>query len=206
MKRQISILLTIFLVLILGLFIFADPLGKQEDDEDKKDLFTFQKEDVASFQIDNYTQAFLFQKKGGDWYVAQSQNELTKKIQKQNEDQTADKQKLKKADPVKVTSLLTTILAIQIDEPIAAEPNSAQIFQINEHSLHVRFYDEKGEMLGRLDVGKQGPDIMSSFIRKNKENEIYLIDQNLQGLLLYPYEEWLIDEVETEQNGKTQEK
>lgn len=208
MKRQIAVLLSVLSVLIAVIFSLRHA-GDGNPTGAKRALFDLPEDGIAAVEINHFTQGFYFKKDGGDWTVKRVKTELANSIEKKNggtPDDAAGKAVSKpqnaaetaetpeKADPVKLSSLLTNLETLEIGEPVATEKESVGQFQINPHSLHVILYGGDGKELGRLYVGKMGPDFMSSFVKKGDSDAVYLVDENLGGLMNYSYEDWLLPE------------
>lgn len=193
MKKQISILAAILAVLAAAILLVPDSRDHFVEFESKP-LFSFSQDGIAAFQINNFLQSYYFKKDGDKWGFKRVQNDLAKSVLAK--DPTAPvpsgEEEFAEADPVKVVRLLTHLTTLTVGQPVASEKGSATDFQINDNSLHVILFDNDDKELGRLFVGKQAADFLSSFVRRNRENDIYLVSENLGGLLLSPYEEWLI--------------
>lgn len=199
MKKQASILAAILAILAAAILLVPDPRDHFVESESKP-LFSFSQDEIAAFQINNFLQSSYFKKDGDKWILKHVQNDLAKSVLAK--DPTApvpsDKEEFAEADPVKVVRLLTHLTTLTVGQPVATEKGSATDFQINENSLHVILFGKDGEELGRLFIGKQASDFLSSFVRRNHENDIYLVSENLGGVLLSPYEEWLIQKTPDE--------
>ena len=208
MKRQILILVLVLAALLLAVFSASFVGESTQSGESKTNLFDLTREQISAFEIDNFTQGFYFNKEGEDWKIRRVKTELDKAITKANEDPSSAKKNTSlkskentvdadvdtsavKADPVKISSLLTSLVTLKTGEPIATEKHSIEKFQINSHSLNIKLYDKDGKELGKLSVGKTGPNFMSTFVKKGDKDAVYLVDENLQGFMSYPYEQWL---------------
>ena len=204
MKHTMVVLGIVFAVLLACFLIYNRPLDGLGSMS--LPLLKLTQDDVAAFQINNFADSYHFQKAPDGWFINRVTNELARSL---DQDAGAAKQTmpsndelLQMADPVAVTQLLTHLLLLETPEPIATRSNVAQIFQINPFSLHIVFYDEKGIELDRLFVGKQGPDLMSSFVKRGGSDAVYLVDQNLQGLMLKSFEDWLVKAEVKPENGQ----
>jgi hypothetical protein len=202
MKKQLSILALALLILVLLVFLFANPFQKSKTPQFKK-LFDVNKDEIAAFEINHFVQGLRFEKRNGVWFVKRVATSLGETVKTQ--DATApiaeEDQEFQKADLVKVAAVLATLTNLTVGEPVSSETDSTSLFQINDYSLHVILFDVAHKERGRLYVGKQSAEFLSSYVRKNKEKAIYLVDENLAGLLLYPFEEWRKDE---KSDGKIQ--
>lgn len=190
-----KILLLIFLVLVASVWIFVRPFSDNADRaEEAQPLFAFAQQDVAAFQINHFISGLFFKKDGQGWLVKRVKNELAKSVEaKEGKAGIKEDTVFSKADPVAVAKALTVLFLLKIGEPVAAKPEKLPLFQINRHALHLIFFNAEGKELGRLHIGKEGPDLFSSFIKKPASDAVYLADQNLRGLFLRNFEDWLGD-------------
>lgn len=190
----------IVLVSVLAVLLAALLLIRLSDDGNRgkapRALFNLPEDGAAALEIVNFTQGVYLKKDGEDWTVKRVATELSESITESPKGlATIDAGAApEKADPVKVTELLTHLKTLKAFEPVATEKESVGKFQINPHSLHVILYDANEKELGRLYVGKMGPDFMSSFVKKGDSDAIYLVDENLGGFMNSPYEDWLLPE------------
>lgn len=200
MKRHLTTLVAILVVLGVLIFLFSDSQNLNKTHANDP-LFGFTKNDIAAFQVNNFLQGYAFQKDSDSWTIQRVQNDMTKSLMasgKMEQAISTEDATGKPVDLVKVTSLLTHLTTLTIGEPIASEPASAAHFQINQYSPHVILFDKSGKELGRLYIGKPGPEVMTTYVKRNAENDVYLVDESMSGLLLYPYEDWLISDGKTE--------
>lgn len=191
MTRQIKILLVILALLLLGVFAI---LYQQKILQKPKNnpLFSFTEDQIDSFRINHFTMGLLFQKKDQEWTVKRIKTDLTTQLEektKENIGITDEAPQIAKTD--EVDRILSELIKIKKTEPVSVLANEPAVFEINEHSLHVIFYDKQGKELDRLFVGKEGPDPASSFVKKANASEVYLAPQNFRSFLLKNFEEWL---------------
>lgn len=218
MKRHIIILLVVLLVLLAAVFFVnrSASLGPQTAPETS--LLSLTRDDIAAFRIENFTEAFEFKKAGEDWLFKRVPSALSQKIEDaegakapESEEATAAKDfgaanaVAVKADPVKVSTLLTSLTTARAGAPVATEKDSVPRFQINPHSLNVTLNGADGKDLGRIFVGKAGPNFLSNYVKTAASDAVYLVDVNLQGVLGYNYDQWRAAEDKTESKNGTSE-
>jgi hypothetical protein len=194
---QLSLVFAVLLVLALSV-----KKMREGAEIDKKNLFPFALENVDSFQVNHFATGILFKRKEGEWQVKRVENDLTKELKEKMSDGLPEVDKdFVRANSAKVAKVLAYLLQIQVTEPVAVNTDDFATFQINPHSLHVIFYDKEGKMLDRLNVGKQGPDMFTSFVKKGNLDGIYLVEQNFQLLLQRPFEQWLFKEKKSDEKS-----
>lgn len=197
-KKQIWFFAALLALLAAVIFVRTQP-DPQVTPE--RHLLGFKQEDVKSFRINHFTSSLLFQKQGESWQVRKTGNDFTDKIDKGEIDGDVNMSPPKKggsvaeetdfvdADPAAVSRTLTTLFELMISEPVATQAKLPD-FRINPHSLHILFYGEGDTVLGRLNIGKQGADMFSSFVTLGESQDVYAVEQNLNGLVNRSFEDW----------------
>ena len=196
MNKQAVVLASMLALLLAAVFFVNQARNSSEKSALEASLLGVAQDDVAAFEINNFTEGLYFKKHGDAWLVKPVKTELAKAIEADANagQQQADAKEAVAADPVKVSTLLTNLSLLKSAEPVATEKESVGKFQINEHSLHIILYDRDNKELGRLYVGKTGPDFMSTFVKRGDSDAVYLVQENLQGIMNYHYEQWQLGE------------
>jgi hypothetical protein len=193
MTKHLKALLLAFLVLAALVFFFANPLRNGEDVVSSRSLFNFKTEDVAGFQINNFVSGLDFKKDGETWLVKRIKNKLAQELEAKAGDGkavTEEDKEYVRAKALTIAKFLPHLTTLTVDEPIAKLTDKPGLFEINEHSLHVIFFDKNKKELGKLYIGKQGPDLFSSFVKNGHSDDVYLVEENLRTLTLKEYEDW----------------
>lgn len=201
MNKKLVVPLSLVFVLLLALALWVTK-KEQGAEAQKKNLFSFTLEDVNSFQVNQFATGILFKRAGGEWQVMRVENDLAKELKEKMSDGLPEADKdFTRANSAEIAKVLAYLLQIQVTEPVAEHTKDFATFQINPHSLHVIFFDKDGKELGRLHVGKQGPDMFTSFVKKHDSDGVYLVEQNFQLLLMRPYEQWLFKEKKSDEKS-----
>ena len=196
MTKHIKILIVFFLILICVALLISWPLQNKPA---MQSLLPFARDQVAGFEVSEFTEGLAFKKIDDTWMVRRKKTDLAKQIEQINKDHapdhvgvtTSEDTEYKPADVVKVVNLLTTLGLAEITNPIASDAASLPKFQINGNSLRVVFFDKNARELGRVSIGKAGPDMMSTFVRRDNAVDVYVVNENLRGLATTNYEEWM---------------
>lgn len=194
MNKHLKALLLAFLTLAVLVFFFANPLKNGNEMTPPKPLFTFKTKDVAGFQINNFVSGLDFKKDGETWLVKRVKNKLAKELEAKAGDGksvTEEDKDYARANALVLAKFLPHLTSLTVSEPIAKLSDKPGLFEINEHSLHVIFRNKNGRELGRLYIGKQGPDLFSSFVKRGDSDDVYLVEENLKTLTLKEYEDWV---------------
>lgn len=191
MKRQISILAGVLMALLI-ILIIVRVKDYDANKIQKRDLFSFHQDDVTSFQVDHFTTGILFKKFGDEWKIKRVETELSEELKKETNNGPGETDEdFVSANSVEVAKVLTYLCHIKVGEPIAKQNSETNLYQINKHSLHVIFLDRNDQELDRLYIGKQGPEMFTSFIKKSDSDFVYLTEQNYRLMLMREYNEWL---------------
>lgn len=191
MKNQLRFLGSVLILLILCLLVVWDnDTGPSHPSE--KRFFDFDQSEITSFQVNNFTLGLLFKKTNGAWQVKRVQNKLARELQEKSGSPVSKvDNEFKPADSAQVAKALTYLTSLKGLSPIATQATDPAVYQINEYSLHVILYNDNGEKLAHVQIGKTGPDPFTSFIKKKDQPEVYLAPQDFRYLFLRKYDDWL---------------
>jgi hypothetical protein len=156
-----------------------------------KPLLAFKFEDVGSFQINNFISGYLFERKGESWQIRRVKNDMARSVEAKDKTFTMETDAQgRPANNLAVVKAVLPVFNIVLHEPVATANSDQKLFEINEYSLHIIFYDRQGKELDRISVGKEGQDLFTSYVKKRGSTDIYLVSENLRALLWRNYEEW----------------
>lgn len=201
MKKS-TLLIFLGLVLFLGgvVFIFNDPAVDHFAPTKTHPLFKkIKKDDITQVDISYFTNGTRFKKNNQTWQVASFTTDLKNEIQKTNSVPSDSSDKNNKTnsettfidvDANKINSLLDTLLELSVSDPVSKSLEKQNQFQVGKLGLTVKFLNASGEELALLHVGKQGPNLFSTFVRLEGDDHIYLVSEGLTSLLQKPIEEW----------------
>ncbi|MDO8520022.1 MAG: DUF4340 domain-containing protein [Deltaproteobacteria bacterium] len=185
MSKKIVILLSIILFLGALVLLLDNPFEDRFSTEEELFYPDLKKEEIAAIEIEHFIQGVRFEKKEkAEWLVKEFETPLAKQVGSKPEANQAP------ADPQKIDQIITVLTELKKETPISANPEKQGLLQISKAGLNVTFLDGKGKKIARLFIGKQGPDLFSSFVRDEKSDDVYLVEGNLQGLLNRRFEDW----------------
>ncbi|MBU0506531.1 MAG: DUF4340 domain-containing protein [bacterium] len=189
MQKQIIILFILAFALGIGLFfVLRNPASEIK----QRDAFmSFEQDSVYSFEVNHFTLGMLFKKIDGVWHVKRIKNELVQRLEKEKGVSLLEEDNdFSLANIEYVSKAITYLFALPALHPISKGGGDPAQFEINEHSLHIKLYDIDNREIERISVGKTGPDIMSSFIKRAGSKEVFLAQQDFRQLFLKGFEEW----------------
>ncbi|OVE80984.1 hypothetical protein BVY03_04820 [bacterium K02(2017)] len=193
MPNQIKTLCLI-LVLLLGVILAQQVINSPSPSKAKARFFKFDTQQIASFQINNFTLGQLFKKdKEGAWLIKEVTNNLTDSIKTPTKTpQNKLPNQFQQANSTSVAKALAYLTSLTNPEVISDQRAKAELYKINSHSLHIVLYDKKGAVLDKIYIGKDGPNPMTSFLKKPDSNKVYLARQNFRLLFFRNFDDWLL--------------
>lgn len=84
----------------------------------------------------------------------------------------------KEADATQINSLLSKIYGIKVTDPVTTNKEKQALFQVDDTALHVKMY-QKEQLVVDLYIGKNTPDYVGVYLRKNGEDAIYQCNERL---------------------------
>ena len=209
MTKKILILLSLVVILGLVVILAQKPFHHRFDTGEGSPFYPdLKEEEIAALEIEYLVNGTRFEKDPeGKWLVMTKETELQKQIgaeEKKQAKQTEEKIEHKKitADGDKVQEIIDTLVELKKGPPVTDNPEKQGLLELTDAALNVAAFDMQGKELAKLYVGKQGPDIFSTFVRNKGDNTIYLVDKHLSGIFSRPIEEWLKKEEEKQETEK----
>jgi hypothetical protein len=91
------------------------------------------------------------------------------------------------ADPDGVREIIEFLAAAKAERKVSENPEKQGIFEVDEATgLAVRVSGDEGAVLASFFIGKSGPDFMSTYVRPQDSNAVYLVDESLRRLFVRP--------------------
>jgi hypothetical protein len=95
------------------------------------------------------------------------------------------------ADSGLVQIALEKIVTLKKGEPVSVNPDKQAAFEVGDTGKsYVKIYNNKGETVGVLLVGKSGPDWNSNYARLAGRDTVYLIPGGLRQSLFFGIDRW----------------
>jgi len=95
------------------------------------------------------------------------------------------------ADTAVITNLLDTIAKLKEDTVASRNPQNFDGFEVTEaKAVEVRIDDGAEKTLAHFYVGKNGPDIFSTYIRKKDSNTVFLVNSLLKNVFDREMKDW----------------
>jgi len=156
-KKQLLILGSIFVFLLLVVLIFENPFRKsdyQKKVEEATALFPdFNKEQVTKIEIIAKGETTTLSKQNEQWVVTSMDNYP--------------------ADSESVDELLNKVAEFDNANRVSDNPKNQAEFQVDSSGVEAKLMDANNKMLAHLFAGKTTPGIFSSYVRVADSNDVY---------------------------------
>ena len=165
-KKQLLILGSIFVFLLLVVLIFENPFRKSEYQkkvEEATALFSdFNKEQVVKIEITAKGETTILSKQNDQWVVTSMDNYP--------------------ADSESVKDLLDKVSEFDNTNRVSDNPKNQAEFQVDNSGVEAKLMDVDDKMLAHLFVGKNTPGFLSSYVRVADSNDVYIAQGYLQSV------------------------
>ncbi len=194
MKRNL-ILLVIFIILAsIVYFMEFAPQPKRAAVEETNFFVGFNSDKVARIEIKSLFRTNILQRDGDKWLVGEESNLPT---QKEEEGDKADTEptptptpEMFLADIEQVEKLLDTVAELPKGELVSKNRDKHQQFELTGFKgTEVILYDEHEKPLAHFNIGKNGPDFLSTYVKKAGSDNVYLV----QGYIKHIFDKGGLD-------------
>jgi len=143
-------------------------------------------QDVRMVEVKHLINGSRLEKVGDGWQVSDLETEMGKQIQKKDELGVAvDAPNLKKrfrADSERVERIIERLKVVEAKSLISNNPEKQNIYQIGPLAKSITLYGSDGKVLTTLLVGKNGPEVFANYVRRDGENEVYLVGEQVGAM------------------------
>lgn len=144
---------------------------------------------VKKLQISHLMDGVTLQKEGDVWMATPSATKLSQQVDVQNKVAPVPAASVV-ADPWKVGAALRTLKELTAQSIISRDAQNAPQLQANDIGTHVEAYDAAGQVLADIYIGKAGPDLISTAVRREGEQTVYLAKGYLASQFPAVLEPW----------------
>jgi len=184
----------IFLLIALAIAAFVllieDPRRPRVDDAGEATFSPgFDSDRVKTIEVSRLIDGARLRRDGERWLVSEMitplRNELVIK-----ESGRRPGERWHRADRTRVTSALGSFGGLGRGVVVSTKEENRRLYQVDATGLRVRLLDEAGEAIDDVIIGKNGPDMASSYIRRADEDEVYLVGRALAGVFSPNASDW----------------
>ncbi|MCX7984615.1 MAG: DUF4340 domain-containing protein [Bacteroidetes bacterium] len=170
MKRQLTILIGTFLVLLILAFLVLQKPGELSKTDVGEQLFTVDSAAVTKIQVQSSTQqAILFEKQGGEWYITQPLRY--------------------KANQQAIAQLIHQVKELVVKTLVSERPEKHALFRVDSSGARVTMWQGEKEVVDCI-VGKMAQSYMQTYVRKGTSPEVYVAEGISEFQLRRNVREW----------------
>ena len=192
MKRPL-IYLAIALSFFLAVLALERPAHGPKDDSNTSLLLpAFDSAQIFRVEYEHFLSGIQPKRDGENWQVALLKTELKNKLDKA-ENKTAQKSVLPEwflAERPRVSRALGIFSELERGILVSTNPAKQQQYQLGPMAQQLRFFDQANGLIASIEIGKNGPDFASSYIRKSGEDKVYLSNGSLAGVFSISIDDW----------------
>jgi hypothetical protein len=160
-------LLILLVSLVIVAIIIENPFSKKAQEKEVEQVTAlfpnFKIEDATKIEIKQLGSEFVLELKEGKWSVTSA----------------ADFP----ADQDSVQKLLENVRDFKIQDVVSKNPEKQVLFQVNDTmGISTKISDSKGSVIAQVYIGKNGPNFMSTYIRKEGSDEVILATGYLKSV------------------------
>jgi len=143
-------------LLVLALLYYFTQTGNLDTKSIDQDQLIFDKEDVATVQVQATGEAFLFEQNSGQWELGGYP-----------------------VDSVRMTSFISQMSALKIDRMVTQKTEKQMKYELTDQATQINFLSSAGQSLQHLILGKAGANYLETFVREAGADKIYAVKASL---------------------------
>lgn len=180
-KRSIIYLSIAAAVAITAFIIERPDRSRVSDVAEEYFIPDYDIEAVYRVDISQLIDGATIAREGDGWQVAELVTPLKGELM-EKEEREPKPVRARRADGERVRSALGSFSGLEQGVLVSKNPDKRSLYQVGETGLRVKGYDRDGAQIFDIVIGKNGPDLVSSYIRRGDEDEVYLAGRSLMGI------------------------
>lgn len=145
---------------------------------------------IQKIQITRLMDGVVLLRDGEGWVVLPQATPLSEKIRAQENAPPPPAAEPVPANPQKVYAAIRALKELESQSLLSRDAQSQPQLQVNEIGTRVQADDAAGQKLLDIYIGKTGPDLLSTAVRREGEPEVYLVRGYLAGRFPATVEQW----------------
>lgn len=188
-KRPIIFLAIAIAVAVIVLIVENPRRSRVDDVGDETFSPGFDSAKVWRVEITQLLQGAELKRDGERWFVGEMLTPLKEElvIRERREEPGG---RWFRANRMRVNSALGSFGGLPQGVVVSMNKEKRRFYQVEATGLHVRLLDKDGGVIEDLIVGKNGPDMASSYVRRAGEDEVYLVRRSLAGVFTPTASNW----------------
>ena len=188
--RRHIILLIVAIAIAAIVLIIEDPRRSRVDDVGEGTFSPgFDGSKVERVEISRLLEGTQLRRDGERWLVSDLLTPLREELVIR-EGRTKPGERWFRADRTRVKSSLGSFGGLQEGVIASTNREKRSLYQVDATGLRVKLLGGNGEVIEDLIIGKNGPDLASSFVRRTDEDEVYLVRRSLAGVFAPTASSW----------------
>jgi hypothetical protein len=152
------ILFGIFIILLVFVYLFEGPLSERARKKEKGVIALFpefEKGRATKIEVKSSTKEISLERNEEGWLISDTDGFI--------------------AEPQLVNTALDTIINLTRENRASKNPGKHELFEVTQgKGLEVKVSDANQKILAHLYIGKTGPDLFSTYLRKEGSDEVLL--------------------------------
>ncbi|GEM_PF-3325250 len=182
MKRRPLIFLFAAASITAAIFYFDRPDRPVFDVAQTHPLFPqFNESSVAIIEIERLTDGVSLTRDGGAWKLTALPTAIAKALDEKSSTPANPDHTVYPADTEHVAQLVHLVHALNVSGVVSHRPESQGLLQVSAAGTQVRLFDTDEHLLAHFYIGKSGPDLLSTYVRRDGDNDIYLTRDEIGG-------------------------
>jgi len=172
--KTTAILIALLFILILIAYLFERGAVKEKQAAlTKGPIFSdFKAEQAATIEVKRKGKPFSFNQKEGRWIVVCDGNSYP-------------------ADKEEIENIFTTVKGMHRENIVSTDPAKYSVFEVDkENGIEVKLSKADNSPIAHFFVGKNGPDLFSTYIRVEGEKEVFLLGGIINAAFLKELKDW----------------
>jgi len=190
MRRSLIYLLLAITFAIIILFVVRPGEKGEGDRSDELLIENYDAKDIQVIEIEQLMDGIKVRKNDdGTFEVTEFITPLKKELYTK-EGRDFPKEEWFRADEFVVKRALGSFGGLTEGVLVSKSKDRHKLYRVGEMGLKFKAYDNNGKEVVDIVVGKNGPGYDSNFVRRSDEDDVYLVDNSLQGMFSVSRDDW----------------
>lgn len=188
-KRPLIYLAIVVASAIAVLFIERPEKMRVNDVSEGFFIPEFDSAKIVQVEINQLIDSAVLKRDGEKWLVSENITPLKKELI-EKEGRAATSERWYRADELRVSSALGSFGALEKGVVVSKNPDKRALYQVDAAGLDVNLIDADNKSIVHVIIGKNGPDLASSYVRKKDEDTVYLVRRPITGAFSPRAKDW----------------
>lgn len=197
-NKRPFIYLGLAIIAALIVLILEDPFSPRVNDATESCFIpNYDSADVFRIEVEQLIDGAQLKRSDKDWMVADLTTPLKRQLY-EKEGRDPPPPIWEKADNLRVRSALAAFGGMGEGILVSGNPGKQSAYQVGLTGVHVRTFDENGNSIFDIVIGKNGPDFASNYVRRGDDDNVYLVKKPLVGIFSPRPEDWEEKKIDSE--------